>query len=37
MPNSAVGVAAIFPIFDWFSLRDRTRIEVHNERAQRAR
>jgi hypothetical protein len=37
MPNWTVSVAAIFPIFDWFSLRDRTRIEIHNERAQRAR
>jgi outer membrane protein len=35
-PNWAVGVAATFPIFDWFSLRDRTRIEAHNERAERA-
>jgi outer membrane protein len=35
-PNWAVGFTATFPIFDYFSLRDRTRIEAHNERAERA-
>jgi len=35
-PNWAVGLTATFPLFDWFSLRERTRIEAHNERAERA-
>lgn len=35
-PNWAVGVAATFPILDWFPLRERTRIEAHNERAEQA-
>lgn len=35
-PNLAVGFTATFPLFDWFSLRERTRIEAHNERAERA-
>jgi outer membrane protein TolC len=35
-PNWAIGFTATFPIFDYFSLRDRTRIEAHNERAERA-
>jgi outer membrane protein len=35
-PNWAVGVTANFPLFDWFSLRERTRIEAHNERAELA-
>lgn len=35
-PNWAVGVAATFPILDWFSLRERTRIEAHHERAEQA-
>lgn len=35
-PNWAVGVAAAFPILDWFSLRERTRIEAHHERAEQA-
>ena len=35
-PNWAVGVTATFPLLDWFSLRERTRIEAHNERAERA-
>lgn len=35
-PNWAVGFTATFPLFDWFSLRERTRIESHNERAERA-
>jgi outer membrane protein TolC len=34
--NWAVGFTATFPLFDWFSLRERTRIEAHNERAERA-
>ena len=35
-PNWAVGLTATFPLFDWFSVRERTRIEAHNERAERA-
>jgi outer membrane protein TolC len=35
-PNWAVGVTATFPLFDWFAVRERTRIESHNERAERA-
>jgi outer membrane protein TolC len=35
-PNWAVGVTATFPIFDWFSLRERKRIEAHTERAEAA-
>jgi outer membrane protein len=35
-PNWAVGLTATFPLFDWFSLRERTRIEAFNERAERA-
>ena len=35
-PNWAVGLTATFPVFDVFSLRQRTRIEVQNERAERA-
>ena len=35
-PNWAVGFTATFPVLDWFSLRERTRIEAHNERAERA-
>jgi outer membrane protein TolC len=35
-PNWAVGLTATFPLFSWFSLRERTRIEAHNERAERA-
>jgi outer membrane protein TolC len=35
-PNWAAGVSATFPLLDWFSLRERTRIEAHNERAERA-
>ena len=34
--NWAVGVAATFPILDWFSLRERARIEAHHERAEQA-
>jgi outer membrane protein len=34
--NWAVGLTATFPIFDFFSLRERARIEAHNERAERA-
>jgi outer membrane protein len=33
-PNWALGLTATFPMFDWFSLRERTRIEAHNERAE---
>ena len=35
-PNWAVGLTATFPVFDWFSLRARTRIEEYNERAEQA-
>jgi outer membrane protein TolC len=35
-PNWAVGFTATFPVFDWFSLRERAHIEAHNERAERA-
>ncbi len=35
-PNWAAGVTATFPLFDWFALRERTRIEAHNERAELA-
>ena len=35
-PNWAVGFTATFPLFDWFSLRERKHIEAHNERAERA-
>ena len=35
-PNWAVGMTATFPVFDWFSLRERSEIEAHNERAERA-
>jgi outer membrane protein len=33
-PNWAVGLTATFPLFDWFSLRERQRIEAHTERAE---
>jgi outer membrane protein TolC len=33
-PNWAFGVTATFPLFDWFALRERSRIEAHNERAE---
>lgn len=35
-PNWALGVTATMPLFDWFSLRERSRIEAHNERAEAA-
>jgi outer membrane protein TolC len=35
-PNWAVGFTATFPLFDWFSLRERKDIEAHHERAERA-
>jgi outer membrane protein TolC len=35
-PNWAVGVTATFPLFDWFSLRERRRIEASTERAEAA-
>jgi outer membrane protein TolC len=35
-PNWAVGVTATFPLFEWFSLRERQRIEAHTERAESA-
>ncbi|MEW6321928.1 MAG: TolC family protein [Acidobacteriota bacterium] len=36
MPNWAVGVTASFPVLDWFSTRERQRIEGHHERAESA-
>ena len=33
-PNWAMGVTATLPLFDWFSLNQRKRIEAHNERAE---
>lgn len=33
-PNWAVGFTTTFPMFDWFALRERKRIEAHNERAE---
>jgi outer membrane protein TolC len=33
-PNWAVGVTATFPLFDWFSVRERQRIESHVEQAE---
>ena len=35
-PNWAAGLSATFPLFDWFSVRERSQIEAHNERAERA-
>jgi outer membrane protein TolC len=35
-PNWALGVTATFPLFDWFSIRERTRMEAHNQRAELA-
>jgi outer membrane protein len=35
-PNWALGVTATMPLFDWFSLRERSRIEAQNERAETA-
>jgi outer membrane protein TolC len=35
-PNWAAGVTATFPLFDWFSIRERSRLEAHNERAEQA-
>jgi outer membrane protein TolC len=34
--NFALGVTATLPIFDWFSTRERRRIEAHNARAESA-
>jgi outer membrane protein TolC len=33
-PNWAVGVTATFPLFDWFSIRERRRIEEFTQRAE---
>jgi outer membrane protein TolC len=33
-PNWALGVTTTLPVFDWFSLRERRRIEANNERAE---
>jgi outer membrane protein TolC len=35
-PNWAVGITATFPLFDWFAVRERQRIEAHHERAELA-
>jgi outer membrane protein TolC len=35
-PNWAAGITATFPLFDWFSVRERSRLEAHNERAEQA-
>lgn len=35
-PNWALGVTVAMPLFDWFSLRQRGRIEAQNERAEAA-
>jgi outer membrane protein TolC len=35
-PNWAAGFTATFPVFDYFSLRERSRIESQNERAEQA-
>ncbi len=35
-PNWAVGVTATFPVFEYFSLRERARIEARHEEAERA-
>lgn len=35
-PNWALGVTVSMSLFDWFSLRERGRIEAHNERAETA-
>jgi outer membrane protein TolC len=36
VPNWAAGVTATFPLFDWFSIKERTRVEAQNERAEEA-
>jgi outer membrane protein TolC len=33
-PNWAVGLTATFPLFDWFAIRERQRIEALGERAE---
>jgi outer membrane protein TolC len=35
-PNWALGVTTTFPVFDWFSTRERRRIEAHRVRAESA-
>jgi outer membrane protein TolC len=35
-PNWAAGFTATFPLFDWFSVRERSRLEAQNERAEQA-
>jgi outer membrane protein TolC len=35
-PNWAAGITATFSLFDWFSIRERTRVETYNERAEEA-
>jgi outer membrane protein TolC len=35
-PNWAAGITATVPLFDWFAVRERTRIEAQNERAELA-
>ena len=36
-PNWALGASVTFPAFDWFSMRAKKEIEVHNERSAAAR
>lgn len=35
--NWAIGATVLFPSFDWFSIRARKEIEVHNERSAQAK
>ncbi|MBI2188596.1 MAG: TolC family protein [Acidobacteria bacterium] len=35
-PNWAAGLTATFPLFDWFAVRERKRIEAQHERAELA-
>ncbi|OFW01421.1 MAG: hypothetical protein A3I61_18180 [Acidobacteria bacterium RIFCSPLOWO2_02_FULL_68_18] len=35
-PNWAAGLTATVPLFDWFAVRERTRMEAQNERAELA-
>jgi outer membrane protein TolC len=35
-PNWGAGLTVTLPLFDWFSVRDRSRIEAHTQRAEQA-
>jgi outer membrane protein TolC len=35
-PNWAAGLSATFPLFEWFSVKERARMEAHTERAEQA-